>query len=660
MSFAQVKRDHIGKNGGCAELYIDGVRYAPLIYAQSDIPGGDAEGPCSQKNVKNFAQCGINLVAIDVDLYLMWKQDGCDPTEILRQLGATLAVNPNAKIFVRLHLNPPYWWMRQNKQELIVFYGKESTDTMDYGDRVIALDATTEMKVSCASQKWLEDCSAMIVQMCQKVKAHPFGDALVGIQVAYGRCGEWHYFGNYDCAPTDEAAMHGDYSRPMTEFYRSYLRKKYQTEQALQAFYGQGATFDTVEQPQPSLRHLYRTQGRMLDPATEMPIIDNLMCFSLSCARAICRLCRAVKEGWGEGILAGSFYGYYFETGGASAAHLAPEEVFADPNVDFLAGPSAYTYNKYCGNMNLLRYLSESNRLAGKLFLCEMDQGYTSWVSSKREGYTCESEAQYAAVLKRNVMENILHGQGSWYYDHRLPIDSIYEKVGYWDNPQRLATITSIQKGCEALLERPFEKTTDVLLVNDTTTRIYRERTYRHFDAIDAIGKSGVGFDHIYLSDLQKCDLGRYKCVVFFACKVLTTAQLNWIRDNVMKDGRTVAFLEECGLIVDNVMAPDHMERLYGPAFAPHFIVKMPTCTVYHFDQVPYEASVYREMFRRAGAHIYTEDGEVVIADNALVMVHSKNQPRTVLHLPQGDLVLENCIEGDTQIIDIRTGQRIL
>lgn len=145
-----------------------------------------------------------------------------------------------------------------------------------------------------------------------------------------------------------------------------------------------------------------------LVPEKYARVIDSQRCYSHATANAISYFCKCVKEAWGKGILAGAFYGYQFFTMDAGAAHFEPHKLFTDENIDFLAGPCAYDFNKNSGNANMIRYVAESCRLNGKLYLCEMDQGFAGWNMRIKGPYVCENEAEYASIMKRNIMENIV------------------------------------------------------------------------------------------------------------------------------------------------------------------------------------------------------------------------------------------------------------
>ena len=59
MSKARIDGSRVTARGGVAELYIDGVRTPPLLYALSDIPAAKAWQECSQRGIRNFGACGV-------------------------------------------------------------------------------------------------------------------------------------------------------------------------------------------------------------------------------------------------------------------------------------------------------------------------------------------------------------------------------------------------------------------------------------------------------------------------------------------------------------------------------------------------------------------------------------------------------------------------
>ncbi len=639
-----IDRTNVSGKGGTPDLIVNGENTVPLWFALSDTPGARPWTSYAQKNIVHLKNCGINIVCGDCNLQSGWNEDGSiDTSDILNEMENILKANPSAKIIMRLHVNPPYWWLRKNPDELIGYYGVESTDSGNYGDRLIAMDRNhKEMRASYASKKFLVDCGKVVTLYCKAVKESSVGEQLLGVQVAYGTCGEWHWWGN-----NYEKNGGVDYGKAMLAYFRNFVFEKYKTVENLQAAYKTSETFENVRLATPEERH-ETPNGRFRSARA----VDSIICLQKSTTDAISSLCKAVKEA-DENLIAGSFYGSFFGAGDAlGGAMFEQERLFNDKNVDFIGATAPYGKNKRCGNFHNYRHLAESMRLNGMLFLNEMDQGYKAHATYRNEEplFECENEEEYSAVLKRNIMENILRGNGAWYYDHRLMTDSIYEKVGYWDKRERLETISELQRVCEELQKKPFVKTTDVLIVFDGRSRYhftdsFFKNSYDAFDCLDAIMKSGAGVDFIGLEDIEKCDISRYKCVVFMECLVMERRIYDYIQNTVKNGNRKVVFVDDCGLFLD------------GVADERNALILRENCLYLKMPSV--DSDYYRNLFEDAGAWIYTHGGEVVVADNEMVMVHSKGIEKTNLRLPFGDITIDNG-NYNTVIYNVITGEKVL
>ena len=665
MSFAEIKQEN-----GYPALYIDGQRAVPLMYALHDHPLGVPRSEFGRKNIPHFYKVGINLVSVCSSIDRDWKEDGSyDAAHPIDCIKAVKELHPNAKIHFRLNLTPPYWWMRKYPQELIKYYGVESADT-GRGRSVTEKDKTNEIRASFVSERWIRDVKNVLKEFCKALKASGFHDEVVSVQLAYGTYGEWHMYGKY----YGNDVYEGDYSQPMLRFFRKYLKKKYKTEESLCRAWGEQVTFETAELATPSMRHELQDNDTYRYPECSMRAIDSLKCLQLGAPYAISKFAKQLKQSWGEGLLVGTFYGYYFACGDVFSRMLEPHLLLKDKNIDFLAAPNAYTANKRSGNSAFLRYCAESVRLNGKLFWNEMDQGYKSLCRYRGEGdtYLCENNEEYNALVKRNVMENVLRGMGAWYFDHNHPED-FYKpvKIGYWDDPERLATIKEIREFTEKIptIRLKYHSCADVLVVFDTESVYYygigggmqdKNNSYNHFDFADALGKSGVAYDMIWLYDLKKCNLSQYKCVMFVSCDAMRKKEYDYIRKTVMGGNRTVAFMCNNGYILDNKTAISNMTELYGCEIKDgYFEMQREDYRLVTVSECQYESGFYRELFKKAGAHIYADNGEVVCVANDFVMLHCKGIPETTLHLKCGDVTVKN-EKYTTKVYDNLTGQRWL
>ena len=665
MSFSEIKNEN-----GYPALYMDGKRIAPLMYALTDQPSGRPDSEFAQKNIPYFNDLGINLISVCTSIDRDWKEDGTyDAAHPIECIKTVKKLHPNAKLHFRLNLTPPYWWMRKYPEELIKYYGIVSADT-GRGRSATEKDKTNEIRASMVSERWIRDVKGVLKQFAKALKESGLDKEVYSVQLAYGGYGEWHLYGIY----YGTGAYESDYSQPMLRFFRKYLKKKYKTESELCSAWGEKVTFETAQLATPDMRHALRDNNTYRYPEYSMRALDSLKCLQLGAPYAISKFAKCLKEAWGGGLLVGAFYGYYFACGDVFGRMLEPHLLFKDKNIDFLAAPNAYTANKRSGNAAFLRYCAESVRLNGKLFWNEMDQGYKAYSCYRGEGntYLCENNEEYNSLMKRNVLENLLRGMGAWFFDHNHPED-FYKpvKIGYWDDPERLAAINEVRAFAETIptIRPNYRSSADVLVVFDTESVYYygvyegmqdKHNTYNHFDFADALEKSGAAYDMIWLYDLCKCDISQYKCVLFVSCDAMRKKEYEYIRKTVMSGDRTVAFMCNNGYILDGKTSLSNMTKLYGHALKDGYLeTPRENCRVVTVSEYQYKPSFYRELFKKSGAHIYSENGEVVCVANDLVMVHCKEIPVTTLHLKCGDVKVEN-EKYSTKVFDNLTGQRLL
>ena len=223
-------------------LYIDGKLTPPVIYALSDFPGARSNTYQAYRNIKNFKDAGIHLVEVDTQLRLGWhKIDPFDPEPMCEDIAHALDGNPDAKIIVRLHLNPPYWWLRDHPEECVIYRTCDGDICgADNGEqeRLIANDNLYHMRASLGSELWKEEAGKLLKEFIESIKGTPVGDSVAAIQVAGGMFGEWHHWSEGHAA---------DVSAPMQNHFKSFLKEKYITEENLQkAWHMPNVTFENA------------------------------------------------------------------------------------------------------------------------------------------------------------------------------------------------------------------------------------------------------------------------------------------------------------------------------------------------------------------------------------------------------------------------------
>ncbi len=593
------------------ELFVNGRKTAPVLYGLSDFPGAASNTAYAQKNIRRFAEAGIDLVEIDTDLRLGWhKVSLFNPEAMISEVENVLDANPNAKVHIRLHVNAPYWWMRDNPEELAVYRfpdgDRPGIDDGDH-DRLIAGDYEY-IRVSLASEKWLAEAGEKLALLCDAFAAHPVGDAIMSIQVACGLNGEWHKWGQGE-----------DVSEPAKRAFHRFLYKKYGSNEAFAEAYEKQCLKRIEDAEYHPERFQAGDDGDFRDPARSRLMIDSAECAQDIVADDILYFCRIVKEHL-PNVLAGAFYGYYLQTRGD---HLKVEKLFAAKGtIDFLCGPCCYIENRKPWGVPMQRGLLESCRLNGVLWLTEMDQapeGLASRALSNREyvatemaqapeGLDARDSSKQAAdggvlwkaaertkdelsafdevaekmhisigILRRNVLMPLLAGQGLWFYDHRVippnltleqrkipgATGSIYRKCGWWEEEALMEEIEGLKRIADRITGEEYEATADVLIVYDTESYYYRANcTDPEYKLHAAVHHSGVAVDTIYLSDIEKADLQRYKCVIIPNSYMLTAGKREKLRS--LLAGRTKIWLGASGFSDGERLSEEFISKTVG------------------------------------------------------------------------------------------------
>ncbi len=685
----------------CPGLEIDGRVVPPVLYGLSDIPGSNSNTAQAQRNIARFHEAGIDLVNVDTGLHLGWhKATPFEPDAILSEIGSVLEANPEARVLVRLHMNPPYWWLRDHPEECVIYRTKTGdVHGIDNGesDRLIANDFARHIRVSLASKAWLNDASEKLKLLCEALGDSPEGKALLGIQVACGGYGEWHQWGT-------------DVSRPMKEHFREFLKQKYTTDEALQkAWHDPAVTFETAGfQPEIWSK---ADDGCFRDPRFSQHVMDAQRAIQSTVPHAILRFCRVIKEHLPE-VLVGAFYGYYLGCGPTAAilGHLQVETLYREKqSIDFLCGPFCYLENRKPEGVPMQRGLLESNRLRDMLWLTEMDQHPES---VDYLGGDIQYKDSTVATLRRNVLQPLLAGQGLWYYDHRVipkfvaerpelaRAASIYRKRGWWEEGYLMDEIQALQGIARELAGKPYEAAADVLIVY--APEAYYCRTCPVGDEYalhEAVARAGVAYDCIYLSELPLAELSRYRCVIMADCHFLTPEQRQRARA-LLKDTHTLwlyaaGFCDSESLAVENISEtvgitvkksedatrqappPEGRPRLGTDGPLPRLAAEDPEAEAlayYENGQVAaakkgkdiwfglpsVDCESMKEILRSCGAHGYVESGDPVMAGHGLVAIHCVKGGELTLTLKNGKRLTISTAPHTTAVFDSQTGERRL
>lgn len=710
----------VGMYKGRPMILLDGIPEYPIIYSLTDVPGGRwSWEELPKHNMQNFCRQGFRLVQVDLFFDQVWRPDGSlDMDTARRQLRGVLDNCPAAAIFIRFHVNAPKWWQRRHPEENTVYADTKPMPDIDWGlQRIIEDDEENPTRFSLASQRWLRESGAKLREFLDSLQRLPEARSLVGIQVACGVYGEWHYWGFIGNEP--------DMSVPMQMYFRDWLRRKYKTDKTLQAAWNERAvSFASATIPGMAERKSTRA-GIFRHPMFERKVIDYYEAQHELVADDILYFCKIIKENWPRPIITGAFYGYYYAVFGREAAggHLALQKVLTSPWIDYLSGPGTYYPEAVnTGDPYRSRSLITSVTLHGKLWLDEMDQ-QPPLVRLKDTSFAA-SLSRSIAHTRRNVLSTATKGQGLWFYDfgpsgfnggQRL---NDHGSFGWWDEPTLLKDIGNIKKLLDRSVEQPYDNPADVLLVHSTDAFIHtgsdRRQSYMgHWTnnwIPPAIYRTGVVHDVIHVDDLSLVDPARYKAIVFVNTWVLTAEQRRLIRARFATGNRHLIFLYAPGysdgrrldiaftseltgmdmrnladtsvsvLQIDSLAGANLRATVWNNRIDPLPIVtdekartlgriggstgfarkEMRGWTSWFLSIPVNDVAVWRYLLKESGAHLYAEEGDIMYAGNGMLVVHTARGGARRIKLVDDRTIDMILPANSTTVLDARTGEKLM
>lgn len=467
------------------------------------------------------------------------------------------------------------------------------------------------------------------MDLLRQLAKTPEGNALIGVHVANGVYGEWHYWGFMRNEP--------DVAKPMQEHFAAWRRKKGKTAVGVPGLEERKA----------------QDQGIFRDPVKREVVIDYYRCQQELVAERIEYFCALVKKSWPRPIVTGTFYGYFFSVFDrhATGGHLCLDRILASPHIDYLSAPQAYgPQYRDPGSCGITRALVESIRLNGKLFLDEMDQTPSwKWRNDVDQAFELMNLPLDVALIRRNILEGFTRGAGHWYYDFGPANNS-----GWWADKRLMAEIDRLHKVLRVYDKRRYEPAGDVLAVFDTEVFFYTGSVQGTDPLTDPLAvnrtittlyQAGAAIETVHLMDLEKVDLSRFKAVLFANTWKLTALKREWIRTKVMDGKRLVIFQGMPG-------------RFDGSRFSIEFEDEVKQAkSVKFFAEPPVK---WREVLEGSGVHFYTQAGDVVHAGAGLVSIHTNKGGSRTIRLRGGKQVEISLAPIDSVLLDGETGERLV
>ena len=400
-------------HNGTPTLFVDGQpTFYGLMWGSAPTPEAYALKECARL----YGEAGIHFFTFDIGTYgsppewrgLKEGQVGpYDFSTLKARFQHVIDADPQAHFHLRIHLEAPEWWQKLYPAEC---------ELLSDGRR---------MGQSFASQVWREQAKNFLETLVDHISAIGMADRVVAYQCGAGTTGEWVK------GPGAMGLVCADFSQPMHDHFRAWLRSRYQNDRtALRtAWADMDVTFETANVPAAAAQ-LKTTRCTFRDPRREQAVIDYYRCLAELCGDLVVDFCSTVKKATQNSALAGAFYGYLLELAWNAgffgegldseystyqrSGHLGLSRVLQSPQVDFLVSPYSYGFRGIGGEGSAMPP-SESLRMHGKLYIFEEDsRTHLTWHDHPNYGKGDTLE-ESIAILQRNFAYTLTHGHGVWW-----------------------------------------------------------------------------------------------------------------------------------------------------------------------------------------------------------------------------------------------------
>jgi hypothetical protein len=684
-------------HNGAPALFLDGQPvFAGLYWVSAPTP----EKWESAAPSRRAAEAGIHIYAFDMGSGSEWigpksgRLDHFDFSSVEARYARVVDADPKARFHLRcqLEIGADDWWSKM------------------YPDECELNSTGRRYTQSFASRVWRDQAKAFIRALVAHLEKTGLLDRVVAIQPGAGHTGEWvkGETAMYNVCSDYSEPMRRHFRAWLSERYGSDAARLRSAWNQSDASFDTAEVPSAAEQLQ-SKKFTFRDPKqeqkvidyyRCLSELSGDLVVD--FCRTVKEATGGKKLAGAfygyLLEAWNGGFFGERPDSDYSTT--QRGGHLGLRRVLASPDVDFLVSPYSYGFRGMGGDGPSM-LPAASVRLHGKLCLVE-DDTRTHIDSDKLYGHA-NTLAESVAILRRNFAQVAVRGQGMWWASWKVdpvaepaffPVLKNFEKVGAFS----LRTDRSPSAESAVILDDEsflYESNTNYLDV----PLIFQQRLW-------GLTRTGAAFDTYLLQDLVDGRMKPYKVYIFLNAFRLDAARRAALKRELQRDGRVAVWIYAPGYIEDD-LSLDNMRDLTGFQFAigdqpwgvlinlldfthpitaglpqdlswgttsklwPIFYVQDPDARVLGqavFSQGQCQpgfavkkfanwtsiysaapnlpAPVLRGIARFAGAHLYSEAGDVLHASRDLLAVHTVAGGPRVFKLPRTAEIVQDLFEN--------------
>lgn len=629
-----------------------GDKYYDILFYLCDYPW-EQEKPEFVKQIKNFKDADMPLNAIGFvtcekikdeatgKMREPWEGDFLSLDLIEKRIYKALELNPDAYFVVYLTASyPSGWWMDKNPDELIQYATEPIDPKAALGDYAFRAP-------SFASLKFRKEMGDVLYKMVEYLESTPAGKRVCAYRVDYGCFREWFCYGFANKLP--------DVSKPMLLAFRNYLKKAYNNDvEALRKAWGKAdVTFETADFPTVEER-LKLGRDHLRDPKKNRAVIDYLHALHGEIFATNMEFNTKVKEASKYRVPVGNYGGYFF------GMHFGPEHRHYNQNerltsnvTDFLASPFMYSQYRKFGEAGLAEGMLESPELYNKVAILEGDSSTHLDKSKSRDMLQFATNARESnAMLARDFGQVICRNAGIWFKDFNRQ---------FYNDDEIMAGIRKFK----AIRQLPLTDNkiqSDVCFVADYESLLYMcatrwDQLYKQTvsDFVVELTHSGVPFETLSLQDLERINLDKFKVYVFPNLYYATPEKLALV-NKLKKMGKKIFFSFAPGYLTEqgrsvasfNEYTGMSVKKFPGKLNEAGKVVKI-SDNVYYSPDGKWKRDELRELFREAGAHVYSNNSEPIIyAGMNFVVFHSLNGGKQTLNLPI-DREVDMCFPNDVK-----------
>jgi hypothetical protein len=378
--------------------------------------------------------------------------------------------------------------------------------------------------------------------------------------------------------------------------------------------------------------------------------------------------------------------------------HFGLGKVLASPYVDFLGSPISYAFRGIGGDASLSQ-LSESCRIRGKLCIVEEDSRISDTPPDIAFGRVNTPE-ESVAVLRRNLARTLIHGQGIW----RAPMGDAAMRAML----KQFNDIGAFALSTDRAPSADVAVITDEESFFYESDRYDLDLANLSHQVLQGLARFGAPFDHYLLEDFVEGRVRPYKLYLFLNAFHLDNERRAKLKSQLRRDGRIAVWVYASGCLAEDCSTANmldltgitfnrvdfpwpafmHITDFTHPATAglpqdlfwsfssplgPLFWAQdpqakvlgevalslgwnVPGYAVKRFNEwtsvyiaVPnIPAPVLRGLARFAGAHLFSDAGDVLYASRELLSVHTVAGGKRTFRLPRRVEAVRDLFAGKT------------